>query len=93
MKAHAKKKTCPRSLRYNVRVNIAPDDDFKTDINNIRKEAEQKLVGAHTRFHYRKTEQKMKLTNSKGRKMTMLNSLKTGHIRKERKLMPYVYSV
>ena len=53
LKAHTEKKTCPKSLRYNVRANIVPDEDFKQDINHIRKEAEQKLVGASTRFHYR----------------------------------------
>lgn len=49
-------KTCPKSLRYNVRANIAPDDDFKEGINRIRKDAEQNLIGALTRFHYRKIE-------------------------------------
>ena len=35
LKAHAEKKTCPKSLRYNVRANIVPDQDFKNDINSI----------------------------------------------------------
>ena len=56
LKAHTEKKTCPKSLRYKVRANIVPDEDFKRDINHIRKDAEQKLVGALTRFHYRKIE-------------------------------------
>lgn len=78
LKAHAEKKTCPKSLRYNVRANIVPDQDFKNDINSIRKEAEQKFIGALTRFHYRKTErlqsklrkteQKKNLTMAKGKK-------------------------
>ena len=29
LKAHTEKKTCPKDLRYNVRVNIVPDDEFK----------------------------------------------------------------
>lgn len=53
LKAHTEKKTCPKSLRYSVRANIMPDEDFKQDINHIRKDAEQKLIGALTRFHYR----------------------------------------
>ena len=75
LKAHTEKKTCLKSLRYNVRANIVPDEDFKQDINHIRKEAEQKLVGALTRFHYwkvertrnklRKTEQKMNLAKAR----------------------------
>ena len=40
LKVHAEKKTCPKDLRYNVRVNIAPDDDFKSDISRIRRDAE-----------------------------------------------------
>ena len=53
MKVHTEKGTCPVSLRYNVRANITPDEEFKTDIKSLRKEAERKLVGALTRFHYR----------------------------------------
>lgn len=56
LKAHMEKKTCPKDLRYNVRVNIVPDDEFKSDISHIRREAEQKLIGALTRYHYRRAE-------------------------------------
>ena len=56
LKTHTKKKTCPKDLRYNVRVNIVPDDEFKSDISHIRREAEQKLIGALTRYHYRRAE-------------------------------------
>ena len=35
LKVHAEKKTCPKDLRYKVRVNIAPDQDFKSDISRI----------------------------------------------------------
>ena len=51
------------------------DEDFKQDINHIRKDAEQKLIGALTCFHYRiiecnknklrKTEQKMNLAKAR----------------------------
>ena len=44
------KRTCPVSLRYNVRANITPDKEFKQDINELRKEAEQKLLKALTNF-------------------------------------------
>ena len=36
-----------------MRANITPDGDFKKDINSIRKKAEQALVGALMKFHYR----------------------------------------
>lgn len=54
LKEHTEKKTCPKYLRYNVRVNIVPDDEFKSDISHIRREAEQKLIGALTRYHHRR---------------------------------------
>lgn len=53
LEAHRAKQTCPKTLRYNVRPMIRPDEDFKKDINTIRKQAEQKLLEALTRFHYR----------------------------------------
>ena len=56
LKAHAEKQTCPKSLRYNVRANITPDEEFKKDIAQTRKNAEQNLIGALTRFHERQTE-------------------------------------
>jgi len=56
LKVHAEKKTCPKDLRYKVRVNIAPDEDLKSDISRIRGDAEQKLIGALTRYHYRRGE-------------------------------------
>ena len=40
-----------------------PDDDFKSDIKLIQREAEQKLIGALTRYHYRHVESnKIKLS-------------------------------
>ena len=48
---HLEKGSCPKTLRYNARANITPDEDFKKDINSIRKKAEQALVGARVKFH------------------------------------------
>lgn len=56
LKAHAEKQTCPKSLRCNVRANITPDKEFKKDIAQIRRNAEQNLIGALTRFQERQTE-------------------------------------
>ena len=52
-KANTEKKTCSKDLRYNVRVNIVPDNQFKSDISHIHREAEQKLIGVLTCYHYR----------------------------------------
>lgn len=46
LKAHAEKQICPKSLRYTVRGNITPDEEFKKDIAQIRKNAEQNVIGA-----------------------------------------------
>ena len=42
--------TCSNDLRYDAKVNIYPDEEFKSDIKAIRKEAEQKFL------HYRRIE-------------------------------------
>ena len=41
-------------LALDAKANIFPDEDFKSDIKAIRKEAEQKFLGALTRFHNRR---------------------------------------
>ena len=53
LNTHLEKGSCPKTLRYNARANITPDEDFKKDINAIRKKAEQALVGALVKFHHR----------------------------------------
>ena len=62
LKAHSDKGTCPKTLRYNARANISPDEEFKQDIALIRKNAQQKYLGALIKFHYRRVERnKIKL--------------------------------
>ena len=46
--------TCPLDLLYEAKVNIFPDDDFKSDIKAIQKEAEQKFLEALIKFHNRR---------------------------------------
>ena len=41
---------------YNARANISPDEEFKQDIALIRKNAQQKYLGALIKFHYRRVE-------------------------------------
>ena len=50
MKRHLDKKTCPKSLRYNVRANIPPDEQFKKDIQAVKQKAEQGFISALTKF-------------------------------------------
>lgn len=53
---HIENNFCPKTLRYSVWAKIRPDQEFKTDINRIRKEAVCKLLGALKTFHYQSVE-------------------------------------
>ena len=62
LQAHSENKTCPKTLRYNARTSMAPDEEFKRDIKLIRTDAEQKYVGALIKCHYQHVERnKIKL--------------------------------
>ena len=56
LQAHTEKDTCPRDLHYVAKANIAPDKEFKMEINSTKKEAELKFIGALTKFHNRHVE-------------------------------------
>ena len=56
LRAHIKDGTCPKTLRYNVRANITPDEQFKKEIGSIRKTAEQEFIRALAKFHQRRIE-------------------------------------
>ena len=85
LKEYTENKTCPKDLRYNVRVNIVPDDEFESGISHIRREAEQKLIGALTRHHHRRQKATKSSSNiwskdqtqPEERKRTILISLRT----------------
>ena len=53
LEAHRVKETFPKTLRYNVKALIRPKEEFKKEIGIIRKQAEQKLLGAVNKVHYR----------------------------------------
>ena len=53
LKRHMENGTCPPDLRYDAKANIFPDEDYKSDIKAILKEAEQKFHGALIKFHNR----------------------------------------
>ena len=57
LRAHIKGGTCPKTLRYSVRANITPDEQFKKEIGSIRKIAEQVFIRTLAKFHQRRIEQ------------------------------------
>ena len=77
LKNHLEKGTCPKTLRYSVRTNITPNEDFKKEIGSIRKKAEQALVGALMQFHHRRIERLTiklrKLEQAKFRRSNFVN--------------------
>ena len=56
LQAHTEKFTYPRDLRYVAKANVTPDEELKTEIHSIKREAERKFIGALTKFHYRRFE-------------------------------------
>ena len=78
LQAHSKNKTCPKTLRYNARASIAPDEEFKRDIKLVRAEAEQKYVGALIKFHYRRVERnkiKLRKLEQETRRSTVMTAI------------------
>jgi len=53
LQAHTEKSTYRRDLQYVTKANITPEEEFKTAIHSIKREAERKFKGALTKFHYR----------------------------------------
>ena len=53
LKRHTDRGTCPETLQYKARAKITADEDFKREINQIRKNAEQETLNAIIRFHQR----------------------------------------
>ena len=51
LKRHMDRGTCPETLQYKARAKITADKDFKREIKQIRKNAEQETLNAITRFH------------------------------------------
>ena len=42
--------TCTRDLRFVAKANITPDEEFKTEINSIKREVVRKFISALTKF-------------------------------------------
>ena len=54
LERHSNNRTCPKSLKYSAKANIAPDSTFQKEIKDIKQTAEQAFVNALTRFHKRR---------------------------------------
>ena len=87
LKNHNEKATCPKTLRYDARVSIAPDEEFKKDISLITKNAQQKYLGALIKYHYRRVER----NENKLRKTQQLESQKSTDVKQTKnKVLPTV---
>ena len=54
LETHRQKQTCLKKfLRYDAKAKIRADEEFKEEIKTIRKQAEQRLLGALIKFHHR----------------------------------------
>ena len=53
LETHRQKQTCPKTLRYDAKAKIRADEEFKEEIKTIKKQAEQRLLGALIKFHHR----------------------------------------
>ena len=56
LQAPTERGTCARDLRFVAKANITPDEEFKTEINSIKREVVRKFISALTKFHYRRVE-------------------------------------
>ena len=61
-------KACSKSLRYNARANIPPDEQLKKDFQTVQQKAEHGFLSALTKFNYRRLQkQKIKFRKEKGK--------------------------
>jgi len=56
LQAHTERGTCAKDLCFVAKANIIPDEEFKTEINSIKREVVQKFISALTKFHYCRVE-------------------------------------
>ena len=56
LQVHTERGTCARDLRFVAKANITPDEEFKTEINSIKREVVWKFISTLTKFHYRRVE-------------------------------------
>ena len=77
LERHLNNRTCPKSLKYSAKGNIAPDSTFQKEIEDIKQTAEQAFVNALTRFHKRRLDSLRKNLDSRptlsSRRRTLVN--------------------
>ena len=76
LKRHTDRGTCPETLQYRARAKIAADEDFKREIRQIRKNAEQTTLNAIIRFHQREIG-RFKAETKKGKRTAPALALNT----------------
>ena len=54
LEKHITCETCPKSLQYTAKPNVAADMLLERELRDIKLKAEQSLISALTRFHKRK---------------------------------------
>ena len=76
LKRHTDRGTCPETLQYKARAKITADEDFKREINQIRKNVEQETLNAIIQFHQREIG-RFKAETKKGKRAAPAIALNT----------------
>ena len=76
LKRHTDRGTCPETLQYRARAKITADEDFRREINQIRKNAEQETLNASIPFHQREIG-RFKAETKKGKRAAPAIALNT----------------
>ena len=76
LKRHTDRGTCPQTLQYRARAKITADEDFKREIKQICKNAEQETLNTIIRFHQREIG-RFKAETKKGKRAAPAIALNT----------------
>ena len=76
LKRHTDRGTSPETLQYRARAKITADEDFKREIKQIRKNAEQETLNAIIRFHQREIG-RFEAESKKGKRAALAIALNT----------------
>ena len=83
LETHRQKQTCPRTLHYDAQAKMRADEGFKEEIKTIRKQAEQKLLGALIKFHHRNIDSNKRHLNKVSHKKHLTEAKKKAVNRSE----------
>jgi len=79
LEEHLTNRTCPKSLRYTAKPNVAQDNIFKKEIKDIKLDAGQSLAHALTHFHKHKLDSQRK----KLRAFSQPNARRNKHVNRQ----------